>query len=62
MARIIAVVSGKGGVGKSTVAVNLACALANQGFKPAVVDCDFYGPSIPTLFGGGNVVPNQEPG
>lgn len=60
MKQIIAVVSGKGGVGKSTVAVNLACAIASTGAKVALIDGDFYGPSIPTLLGGGEVRPDHE--
>ena len=60
MRNIVPVISGKGGVGKSSVAVNLAISLANTGAKVALIDCDFYGPSIPTLMGGGQVIPDHE--
>lgn len=49
--RVIAIASGKGGVGKSTVAVNLACALQRLGARIGLLDCDIYGPTIPLMMG-----------
>ncbi len=58
---IIAVTSGKGGVGKSTTAFNLALGLANQGLKIGVLDADIYGPSLPLLIGATDYKPEVSP-
>ena len=58
--RIIAVGSGKGGVGKSTVAANLAISLARMGRKVGLVDADIYGPSQPRLLGSEGIKPRAE--
>lgn len=64
IAHVIAIASGKGGVGKSTVTANLAIALRNMGFRVGVLDADIYGPSQPKMFGVEGYVPDavQEDG
>ena len=62
VAHIIGVTSGKGGVGKSTVAVNLAIALARLGYRVGLADADVYGPSVPIMTGTQDVQPDVEPG
>ena len=60
VARIVAIASGKGGVGKSTVAANLARTLATAGYRVGVLDADIYGPSQPALFGVEEYLPVAE--
>src|ERR1700712_3590979 len=48
---VVAVGSGKGGVGKTTVAVNLAVSLAKMGHRVGLIDADIYGPNVPTMLG-----------
>ncbi len=59
--RVIAISSGKGGVGKSTVAANVACAMALTGAKVGLLDADLYGPNIPMMMGS-SVGPEQKDG
>ncbi|MFN3973555.1 MAG: P-loop NTPase, partial [Gemmobacter sp.] len=59
LTKVFAIASGKGGVGKSSVTVNLALAMAGQGLKVGLVDADIYGHSVPAMLGVGDARPTQ---
>lgn len=59
LTKVYAIASGKGGVGKSTVTVNLALAMAKRGLKVGIIDADIYGHSIPDMLGVGDIRPTQ---
>ena len=59
LTKVYAIASGKGGVGKSTVTVNLALAMVKRGLKVGIVDADIYGHSIPDMLGVGDIRPTQ---
>ncbi|EFQ82621.1 hypothetical protein HMPREF0063_11830 [Aeromicrobium marinum DSM 15272] len=59
LTKVYAIASGKGGVGKSSVTVNLAIAMANRGLKVGIIDADIYGHSIPDMLGVGDLRPTQ---
>ena len=61
ISRILVVASAKGGVGKSTVSVNLAASFAKQGLRVGLLDADIYGPSVPTMLGVADASPGTNP-